>query len=105
MKEVTGAQFVRDGLVSMEMHRSGPMRPSLLADRDRLHVVTVPLDGGDLPDLDRRVARERWRAIADDVAEEDDLAEAERGVPHSTGSGLVLPAGILVWRGRAFPVR
>src|SRR5580704_9657929 len=61
------------------MRGRGPVRPGLLAERERLQVVAVLLDDGGRTDLDRWIAREHRRASVDDVAEEYDPAEAERG--------------------------
>src|SRR5580704_2670582 len=78
-EEVAGIQFVGGRLADVEMRGRGPVRPGLLAERERLQVVAVLLDDGGRTDLDRRIAREHRRASVDDVAEEYDPAEAERG--------------------------
>src|SRR5260370_17056325 len=61
------------------MRGRGPVRPGLLAERERLQVVAVLLDDGGRTYLDRRIAGEHRRASVDDMAEEYDPAEAERG--------------------------
>src|SRR5580693_10638978 len=61
------------------MRGRGPVRPGLLAERERLQVVAVLLDDGGRTDLDRWIARKHRRTSVDDVAEEYDPAEAERG--------------------------
>src|ERR1700732_1465123 len=69
------------------MRGRGPVRPGLLAERERLQVVAVLLDDGGRTDLDRRIAGEHRRASVDDVAEEYARAEAERGgARHDTRS-------------------
>src|SRR3984957_12340162 len=68
------------------MRGCGPVRPGLLAERERLQVVAVLLDDGGRADLDRRIAGEYRRARVDDVAEEYHPAKAERGsARHGTG--------------------
>jgi hypothetical protein len=99
VEEVDGVQVVRGRLAGVEMGRRGPVRPGLLADRERLQVVAVLVQGGGRADLDRRITGEHRCALVDDVAEEDDPAEAERSRVHDARSGLVW-AGVRVVRGR-----
>src|SRR5580704_11368992 len=61
------------------MRGRGPVRPGLLAERERLQVVAVLLDESGRTDLDRRIARKHRGAGVDDVAEEYHATEAKRG--------------------------
>jgi hypothetical protein len=76
---VAGVQLVRGRLAGMEVRRRGPVRPGLLADRERLQVVAIALDRGGRVNPDRRVTGKDRHSIVDDVAEEYDLGEPERG--------------------------
>jgi hypothetical protein len=82
VEEVDGVQVVRGRLAGVEMGWRGPVRPGLLGDRERLQVVAIAFDGGGRADLHRRIAGEHRCALVQDVAEEDDLSEAERGGVH-----------------------